>query len=143
MNVYRKFRNVIWRASMSGLSRGPHITRYYMYNLLRSVGANLQLKPGRVLRPGGVAIHTTCFINPIHGYPSDFWRFTPDALALLHRNWSVVHKVGGWGNRRVWSVVADGLRFAGVPHARWHPMHTFAMQNDPLWPIVTWVVARK
>ena len=31
----------------------------------------------RVLRPGGHAVHTTCFINEVHGAPSDFWRFTP------------------------------------------------------------------
>jgi 2-polyprenyl-3-methyl-5-hydroxy-6-metoxy-1,4-benzoquinol methylase len=23
----------------------------------------------RVLRPGGIVIHTTCFMNPIHGAP--------------------------------------------------------------------------
>jgi len=37
----------------------------------------------RVLRPGGIAIHTTCFINPIHGCPSDYWRFTPEALRFF------------------------------------------------------------
>jgi ubiquinone/menaquinone biosynthesis C-methylase UbiE len=42
----------------------------------------------RVLRPGGLAIHTTCFLIPYHGSGDfedlnngDFWRFTPnDAL---------------------------------------------------------------
>ena len=37
----------------------------------------------RVIRPGGWICHTTCFINPIHAVPKDFWRFTPDALRLL------------------------------------------------------------
>jgi SAM-dependent methyltransferase len=97
----------------------------------------------RVLRPGGIAIHTTCFINPIHGFPKDFWRFTPDALSLLHKNWSEIIEVGGWGNFQTWIAAKDGIRFSGVPHAKWHPLHKLAIKNDPLWPIVTWIVARK
>lgn len=97
----------------------------------------------RVLRPGGVAVHTTCFINPVHGSPKDFWRFTPEALSLLHRNWSAIIESAGWGNFELWSIVQDGLRFEGVPHARWHPLHRLATRNDPLWPVVTWIVARK
>jgi SAM-dependent methyltransferase len=97
----------------------------------------------RLLKPGGVAVHTTCFINPIHGAPKDFWRFTPEALRLLHQGWSEIIECGGWGSFEVWSLVQDGLRFEGIPHARWHPLHRLATRNDPLWPIVTWIVARK
>jgi SAM-dependent methyltransferase len=97
----------------------------------------------RVLRPGGVSVLTTCFINPIHACPRDFWRFSADALALLHQDWSEVIEVGGWGNFEAWSVIRDGLRFEGVPDATWHPLHRIAMHNDPLWPIVTWIIARK
>lgn len=209
MNIYRRLRNLAWRASMKGLSRGPHITRYYMYDRLQSIGSKLPRKSGRVLsisrsenladliglepneivsanypehnflslafedesfdyvlsdqvlehiegnpqkainesyrvlRPGGIAIHTTCFVNPVHGVPKNFWRFTPDALSLLHSNWRKVIEVNGWGNFQVWSVVQDGIRFAGVPHAKWHPLHKLAVKNDPLWPIVTWIVAEK
>lgn len=194
---------------MLGLPRGPHITRYYMYNRLRSVCSGLIKKNKcvlsishsekiadvvglggndissanfpennilslsyheasfdyvlsdqvlehvegnpqqaidecfRVLSPGGIAIHTSCFINPIHDVPKDFWRFTPNALSMLHRNWSEIIEVGGWGNFHVWSVVRDGLRFTGVPHSKWHPLHYLAVKNDPLWPIVTWIVAKK
>ncbi|MBM4032650.1 MAG: class I SAM-dependent methyltransferase [Planctomycetes bacterium] len=194
---------------MLGLRRGPHVTRYFMYRHLGSVGSRLPQRAGRalaigqstnlcevlglrptevveanypehnilsldmpdasfdyllsdqvlehvagdpqravdecsrVLRPGGVAVHTTCFINPIHGGPDDFWRFTPYALSLLHRQWSEVVDVGGWGNPDVWSVIRDGLRYVGVPHAKWHPLHRLATRNDPLWPVVTWIVARK
>jgi ubiquinone/menaquinone biosynthesis C-methylase UbiE len=48
----------------------------------------------RVLRPGGLAIHATCFINPIHGAPGDFWRFTPAALRLLCRRFSTIIECG-------------------------------------------------
>jgi SAM-dependent methyltransferase len=97
----------------------------------------------RVLRPGGLAVHATCFINPIHEAPGDFWRFTPAALKLLCRGFSTVIECGGWGNPYVWLIVWLGLRFDGVPEARWHPLHKLATRNNADWPIVTWIIARK
>jgi len=209
MNVYKKLRNLAWRASMVGLPRGSHLTRYYMYGRLQSIGPKLPIKNGRVLsisqsailaelvglepsevvpadypeqnvlaldfesesfdcvvsdqvlehvegnpqkaideswrvlRHGGVAIHTMCFANPIHSSPKDFWRFTPAALTLLHSKWREVIEVGGWGNFQVLSAMQDGLRFTPVPLAKWHPFHRLAVKNDPTWPIVTWIVAQK
>ena len=97
----------------------------------------------RVLKPGGIAVHTTCFINPVHGSPSDFWRFTPEALKYLARGFSEVLAVGGFGNRAIALMLALGLRMVLVPHARWHPLHIIATTNNKKWPIVTWIVARK
>lgn len=209
MRIFGKLRELAWRMSVAGFSRGPHITRYFMYDRLASVGHRLPDRSGRVLaisrsgnladvvglqpraivsadypendmltlrfpgdsfdyvlsdqvlehvagdpyraigechrvlRPGGIAIHTTCFINPIHDDPGDFWRFTPAALKLLHNGWTEILEVGGWGNPEAWSVINNGIRYLGVPHAKWHPLHKLAVKNDPLWPIVTWIVARK
>jgi SAM-dependent methyltransferase len=97
----------------------------------------------RVLKPGGLAIHTTCFINPIHRDPNDFWRFTPDGLALLGRPFSRIVDCGGWGNPYVWVIVRLGLRYDGIPERRWHPLYRLAMRNDPDWPISTWLIAQK
>lgn len=97
----------------------------------------------RVLKPSGIAVHTTCFINPVHGSPSDFWRFTPEALRYLARGFSEIITADGWGNRAVWVVDALGMRFDPVPHAKWHPLHRIATRNDKLWPVVTWIVAKK
>jgi SAM-dependent methyltransferase len=97
----------------------------------------------RLLRPGGIAIHTTCFINPVHGAPSDYWRFTPEALKLLGKNFSKIIDCGGWGNFETWLLIRDGLRRVRIPHANWHPLHRIAIKNDPEWPIVTWLVAQK
>jgi SAM-dependent methyltransferase len=97
----------------------------------------------RVLKPGGIALHTTCFINPIHAAPGDYWRFTPDALRLLCQRFSQIIDVGGWGNPYVWLAVGMGLRFEAIPHARWHLLHRLATANHQDWPIVTWVVAQK
>lgn len=37
----------------------------------------------RVLKPGGYFLLATVFAFPIHGYPDDYWRFTPHCLKLL------------------------------------------------------------
>ena len=37
----------------------------------------------RVLRPGGVLAISSLMFFPIHEHPSDYWRFTPEAFALL------------------------------------------------------------
>jgi SAM-dependent methyltransferase len=37
----------------------------------------------RVLRPGGQVFVQTHFAFPIHGYPSDYWRYTREALETI------------------------------------------------------------
>ena len=37
----------------------------------------------RVLRPGGVCVISSVMLFGIHGYPSDYWRFTPEGFRLL------------------------------------------------------------
>lgn len=96
----------------------------------------------RVVRPGGIVVHTTCFVNPIH-MEVDLFRFSPGALAMLFGAGGEIVDVGGWGNRFVWVVEALGLRYQPVPEQARHPLHKLAIYNEPLWPIVTWVIARK
>jgi SAM-dependent methyltransferase len=99
----------------------------------------------RLLRPGGVAVHTSCFINPMHGWPSDYWRFTPNGLRALavSSGFSDIIVVGGHGSRLIWLADLLGLRGVPVPHAKWHPMHRIAVFNMEAWPMMTWVVTRK
>ena len=97
----------------------------------------------RILKPNGIALHATCFVYPIHGAPSDFWRFTPNALKLLASPYADILESGGWGNPYVWPFVAMGLRFEPIPECRRHPAHWLATYNNPEWPISTWVLARK
>ena len=49
MNPYRQLRYWAWNISMLGLARGPHITRYFMYERLQSIGPKLASRGGRVL----------------------------------------------------------------------------------------------
>lgn len=198
-----------WRLTMLGLERGPHMTRYTMYNRLRELGVRMQpltgdvlcishstnllpmlgVKPKsvreanypecsitklpfpdnefdlvmsdqvlehvegdpqvaidetrRVLRPGGIALHTTVFMYPVHGSPGDFWRYTPDALRYLCRDFSEIIEADGWGSFNAWLWGMRGMQWEPVPHAKWHPFHKVAVKNDPAWPMVVWVAARK
>jgi len=98
----------------------------------------------RVVKPGGFVAHATCLLNPIHREPGDFWRFTPDALALLCRTaGGRVIEAGSWGNRQALALTQVGIRTTKVPLDKGHPLHRIAMANDPVWPIHTWVIAQK
>ena len=39
----------------------------------------------RITRHGGWVLITTVFSFPIHDYPADYWRFTPECMAMLMR----------------------------------------------------------
>lgn len=97
----------------------------------------------RVLKRGGIAVHTTCFMNPIHEHPIDMWRFTPSSLEYLCRDWSSIIDCGGWGNRLAFACMDLGLRMAPIPHAKWHPLHKLATIDDKQFPIVTWIAVSR
>ncbi|NLF37862.1 class I SAM-dependent methyltransferase [bacterium] len=48
----------------------------------------------RVLKPGGVVLMTSVMLCPIHDYPCDYWRFTPQGFEAL---------LDGFETRRVYS----------------------------------------
>jgi SAM-dependent methyltransferase len=48
----------------------------------------------RVLRPGGVCIVSSVMMFPIHSYPHDYWRFTPEGFRLLLRPFDDVWVAG-------------------------------------------------
>lgn len=98
----------------------------------------------RLVVPGGYLCHTTCFFNPVHGAPKDFWRFTPDALRLMAGlSGCATVQAGGWGNREAWALMEAGFRFAAIPTDPAHPLHRIATRNEPGWPVTVWILARK
>lgn len=99
----------------------------------------------RVLRKNGIAIHTSCFINPIHFGPSDYWRFSCDALKVLCRPFSKIVQTGSWGNWPAVLICLIGgrLRFAEVPETEFSPFNMLANFNQPKFPIVTWIIVKK
>lgn len=101
----------------------------------------------RVLKKGGIAVHTTCFMNYIHPSPIDFWRFSPDALRYLCEDcgFSQILQCEGWGNRIALLIcfVSDRFRSMSIPRTRWSLRHLIATLNEEKYPIVTWIVAKK
>lgn len=96
----------------------------------------------RVLRPGGLMVHTTCFMIPYHG-PGDYWRYTPEGLRFLCRKASRIHQAEGWGNTLVPLMTFLGFTRTPVPVARWHPLHWLAWWRRASYDHVVWVVAEK
>jgi ubiquinone/menaquinone biosynthesis C-methylase UbiE len=103
----------------------------------------------RVLKKGGIAIHTTCFINYLHPCPMDFWRFSTDALKYLCREFSEMLFCEGWGNRVAIFLfffpnrLRDKLRLTTIPGPGWSIRRYIANWNENGFPIVTWIVAKK
>ncbi len=99
----------------------------------------------RVLKQGGVAIHTTCFINYHHPSPKDYWRFSPDALKFLCKNFSEILQCEGWGNRFaiLTCFLGDRFRAIEIPDHKWSFRHWLATFKEDKYYILTWIVARK
>jgi SAM-dependent methyltransferase len=97
----------------------------------------------RVLRPGGIGIHTSCAFNPRHGPPQfeDYWRFLPPGLAALFEGVEVL-QLAEWGNREAIRhnvTVDDGF---GAMGGRRFDEQT-GSRSDGLYPWVVWIIFRK
>lgn len=97
----------------------------------------------RLLKKGGIGLHTTCAFNPRHGLPefNDYYRFLPDGLAELFDGVEIIEK-GGWGNRDALLynlAVNDG--FGDLGGRRFNK--AIGSRNDERYPWVTWIVFSK
>jgi glycosyltransferase involved in cell wall biosynthesis len=97
----------------------------------------------RVLKKGGIGIHSSCAYNPRHGLPvfNDYYRFLPDGLAALFSDVDLIVKEG-WGSKQalIYNLTIDdghgalgGRRFA----------EALGLQNDADYPWHTWVIFTK
>jgi SAM-dependent methyltransferase len=67
----------------------------------------------RILRPDGALLVSCPFYFHIHSFPSDYWRFTPEALEMLLEGYP--SKILGWHGpvkrpASVWAVAFRGAR---------------------------------
>lgn len=97
----------------------------------------------RVLKPGGLGLHTTCAFNPRHGPPAfnDYYRFLPDGLAELFEGVKVLVKAG-WGNRQALLYnlgVDDGHGDLGGRRFCEH----VGKRNDERYPWHVWIIFEK
>ncbi|MFA6978805.1 MAG: class I SAM-dependent methyltransferase [Ignavibacteriaceae bacterium] len=97
----------------------------------------------RVLKCGGVGIHTSCAYNPRHGYPAfkDYYRFLPDGLAELFDDVNIWVK-DGWGSKEaiLYNLAIDD-GFGQLGGRRF--VETLGKKNDENFPWVTWVIFQK
>ena len=99
----------------------------------------------RVLKRNGIAIHTSCFLNYFHPYPQDYYRFSPDALKYLCKDFSKILISEGWGNRFaiVLCFISDKFRFMRIPEKKCSIRYRIATYKENPYPLVTWIVAQK
>lgn len=97
----------------------------------------------RILKPGGLGIHTSCAFNPRHRLPefNDYYRFLPDGLAELFDGVEVIVK-SGWGNRQALLynlAIDDGYGSLGGRRFNQY----VGEQNDAQYPWHTWIIFTK
>ena len=96
----------------------------------------------RVLKPEGLLFLTTVFMYPIHSHPSDYWRFTPDALELLCEDFSKIVICDGWGNSDIIKIITDRReKKLGIPKVE--EVSDLMEINNPESPLTTWIIAEK
>ena len=98
----------------------------------------------RVCKPRGILVLTTVFMYPIHEFPKDYWRFTPDGLKQLCIDFSAIIAFGGWGHQDMVKIVAD-RRQAGLSVPKIHEagIDKELKKTNPDTPLVTWIIAQK
>ncbi len=68
----------------------------------------------RVLAPGGVCVISSVMLFPIHGYPEDYWRFTPEGFRVLLEPFAETW-VGGVGHPELpMQVLGIGIKAGGT-----------------------------
>ena len=100
----------------------------------------------RVLKPGGIVVLTTATLFEIHDAPVDLYRFTPDGLRVLCKDFSKIHVCGAWGSKRVVNCFLEHSPKNWTKPAMRKPtpkMMQMIDDNDPSWPTVVWIVAEK
>ncbi len=96
----------------------------------------------RILKPGGVAIHTTVFLMPYHPSPIDLLRFSPDQLRRMCHSFSEIY-TGGAGNWRAMAALLLRLTRFPVKYPRGNLLSSLLKGYNPKYMIYTFVVARK
>jgi SAM-dependent methyltransferase len=76
----------------------------------------------RVVRDGGVCVISSVMFFPVHGYPQDYWRFTPAGMELLLAPFDDVWSAGVGHPELPMQVVAVAARGAGASVPRAYPV---------------------
>lgn len=94
----------------------------------------------RILRPGGMLVVSSVLNFPIHEYPSDYWRFTPEGLGSLLGSFTGVwvesvgfpdfpHTVVGIGFKGSGAVPEEFERRSKAWKKRWRSERVFPLKR--------------
>ena len=99
----------------------------------------------RVLKPGGIVVHTTCFLHGFHPKPFDHWRFTTQGLTrLAEASGFEVLNVGSHGNRFMnWAFRSKWIWKIKVSESKINPLRKVLIRNNLDLPIYVWIIGRK
>lgn len=100
----------------------------------------------RVLRPGGWIFVTSCFLEHIHTQydnPIDYWRFTPESLKFLAKDFNTIYQCEGWGNKEAFNTVMYGGIQKYLPVKDNIDLQKIVSYNDPKYPLSVWIIAQK
>jgi glycosyltransferase involved in cell wall biosynthesis len=98
----------------------------------------------RILKPGGYLLISVPFRLPIHGYPSDYWRMTPDALEIMLRDAGFEEiETSDTGEEVDWDTGWDKPSESGVSFESFaYPHMSFAVARKPAAEVRSPVTAR-
>ena len=89
---------------------------------------------GRICKPDGHVFVSTPFLVRLHGATGDYWRFTPDGMAILLRSQGLEPLwVRSWGNR--WVIAANFDHWT-------RPFLRPITRDEPRLPAMVWGLAR-
>lgn len=100
----------------------------------------------RILKDGGIAIHTTVFMYRIHHkHPGDYWRFSTYGLKYLCRNFSEIIACDGWGSRfsQILFTAFPRATTWRVPKRKLSILRWLANKNAPNFYSQVWIIAKK
>ena len=99
----------------------------------------------RVLKPGGLMVVTSCFVNLYHPAPNDYWRFTEQAYALMCKNCDNLKliKTGKSGNLLQTLFFTLGFRKQKIPYSSIHPLTYISQLTSERYYVTSWFIAEK
>jgi len=99
----------------------------------------------RVVKPNGLIVVSTCFMNPLHMEPNDYLRFTTHGLELLAResNFELVksYSVGGLLDIIYRMVGGAGMNYRKLPILL--SQYVMSLPTSHKYPVIVGIIAKK
>jgi SAM-dependent methyltransferase len=96
----------------------------------------------RIIKPGGILIITSVMDWPIHGYPNDYWRFTPEGFRSLLSDFPSVYVDSNGREDKPHTVIgiaSKGRYDFSMMHSmrdEWKTTNDFPLSGKLLSPVV-------